>query len=55
MDLAQPYLLQRIVDVGIDQLNVAVILNTGLLMDDAPCHCDLFRSGKAASSVTGRS
>ena len=32
MDLAQPYLLQRIVDVGIAQLNVAVILNTGLLM-----------------------
>ena len=32
MDLAQPYLLQRIVDVGIAQLDMAVILNTGLLM-----------------------
>jgi ATP-binding cassette subfamily B multidrug efflux pump len=30
MDLAQPYLLQRIVDVGIAQLDLAVILNTSL-------------------------
>ena len=32
MDLAQPYLLQRIVDVGIAQLDMAVVLRTGLLM-----------------------
>ncbi len=32
MDLAQPYLLQRIVDVGIAQLDMTVVLNTGLLM-----------------------
>jgi len=32
MDLAQPYLLQRIVDVGIAQLDMAVVLHTGLLM-----------------------
>jgi ATP-binding cassette subfamily B multidrug efflux pump len=32
MDLVQPYLLQRIVDVGIAQLDMAVVLNTGLLM-----------------------
>ena len=32
MDLAQPYLLQRIVDVGIAQLDMAVVLNTSLLM-----------------------
>ncbi len=32
MDLAQPYLLQHIVDVGIAQLDMKVILNTGLLM-----------------------
>jgi len=32
MDLAQPYLLQRLVDVGIVQLDVAVILHTALLM-----------------------
>ena len=32
MDLSQPYLLQRIVDVGIARLDMAVVLNTGLLM-----------------------
>jgi ATP-binding cassette subfamily B multidrug efflux pump len=32
MDLSQPYLLQRIVDVGIAQLDMTVILHTGLLM-----------------------
>jgi hypothetical protein len=31
-DLAQPYLLQRIVDVGRAQLDMAVVLRTGLLM-----------------------
>ncbi|MBN1138030.1 MAG: ABC transporter ATP-binding protein [Anaerolineae bacterium] len=32
MDLAQPYLLQRIVDVGLAQMDLAVVLSTGLLM-----------------------
>jgi len=32
MDLTQPYLLQRIVDVGLAQLDLTVILSTGLLM-----------------------
>jgi len=32
MDLSQPYLLQRIVDVGIAQLDVVIILHTSLLM-----------------------
>ena len=32
MDLMQPRLIQRIVDVGIAQLDMAVVINTGLLM-----------------------
>ena len=32
MDLAQPRLMQRIIDVGIAQLNMSIIINTGLLM-----------------------
>ncbi|MDF1512545.1 MAG: ABC transporter ATP-binding protein [Anaerolineae bacterium] len=32
MDLMQPRLIQRIVDVGIAQLDMAVVTNTGLLM-----------------------
>jgi ATP-binding cassette subfamily B protein len=32
MDLAQPYLLERIVDVGIAQLDMTIVIRTGLLM-----------------------
>jgi len=32
MDLAQPRLMQRIVDVGIAQLDMSVIIKTGFLM-----------------------
>ncbi len=32
MDLMQPRMIQRIVDVGIAQLDMAVVINTGLLM-----------------------
>jgi len=32
MDLAQPRLMQRIIDVGIAQLNMSIIINTGLIM-----------------------
>jgi ATP-binding cassette subfamily B multidrug efflux pump len=32
MDLMQPRLIQRIVDVGIAQLDMSVVINTGLLM-----------------------
>ena len=32
MDVAQPRLMQAIVDVGIAQLNMPVVINTGLLM-----------------------
>ena len=32
MDLMQPKLIQQIVDVGIAQLDMSVVLNTGLLM-----------------------
>jgi ATP-binding cassette subfamily B protein len=32
MDLAQPRLMQQIIDVGIAQLNMSVVINTGLFM-----------------------
>ena len=32
MDLMQPRMVQRIVDEGIAQLDMAVVINTGLLM-----------------------
>jgi len=32
MDLAQPRMIQRIVDVGIAQLDLSVVINTGLIM-----------------------
>jgi ATP-binding cassette subfamily B multidrug efflux pump len=32
MDLAQPRMMQKVVDVGIAQMNMSVIINTGLVM-----------------------